>query len=226
GIGCGYHCDDSDDDRWPDAWCDLCQAAFEREGEWNERNEPNISVICTGCYETRRERNRRLPPPLVAGDLSVEGEKLVALIKASCERAKVFQEATDRRWGFRSKGKWFYDDETRLLRFRSNDDDPGIVADATAVGSFSTRSRSWMWVWGNAAYPEEMSAKVRLYRTFGEVRGIEKMKQSRFDAEEVDGWELTQIAAALSNAQAIYRAPYDGLYVFFLLDNFRDGRPT
>lgn len=44
------------------------------------------------------------------------------------------------------------------------------------------------------------------------------------EAEEVDGWELTQIAADLSNAAAIYRAPFDGLHVFFLLDRFRDGR--
>ena len=50
----------SEDDEWPDAWCGVCNAFFEAEGEWNEVSEEaanlseNISLLCHHCYERIR----------------------------------------------------------------------------------------------------------------------------------------------------------------------------
>ena len=53
GVGCGFHgSPEEPDDPWPDAWCDLCNAVVARDREWNEANEPEIRLLCTGCYET------------------------------------------------------------------------------------------------------------------------------------------------------------------------------
>ena len=62
-------------------------------------------------------------------------------------------------------------------------------------------------------------------RVFGEVRGIRKLAEAHFEADEIDGWELTQIAAYLLGADGVYRAPMDHLMVFMLLDNFRTEPP-
>ena len=45
-----------DANRWPDAWCDVCDEAFMREGEWNEKNEGALEakILCHHCYERRR----------------------------------------------------------------------------------------------------------------------------------------------------------------------------
>lgn len=43
---------------WPDAWCALCDAFFQAEGEWNEKNEGKLKVklLCHHCYATKRSQ--------------------------------------------------------------------------------------------------------------------------------------------------------------------------
>ena len=47
----------TDDDPWPDAYCETC-AAFRdsRGGEWDTESEEfaDVKVLCNGCYEDRR----------------------------------------------------------------------------------------------------------------------------------------------------------------------------
>src|SRR4051812_30484404 len=40
-------------DPWPDALCQACQDAYQREGGWNENNdaETPIKAVCNCCYE-------------------------------------------------------------------------------------------------------------------------------------------------------------------------------
>ena len=224
GVACGYHGSDEDEaDPWPDAWCDLCEATFQRDGEWTDANEPKINLLCTGCYEEARERNERLLPPLHPGQLAVTEHELQALAQEAFSRCDLRQEQVKQLWpAFSEAERWFYDDESRTIRFF---DDPAkvfLVADVTIVGSLSTRSNTWLWSWGNEQYgPRDIGHMGRL-RVFGEVRGIERFHQPLWSAEEVDAWEVTQIAAELLGAEAIYRMPLDHLFVFLLLDNFRE----
>ena len=46
--------------RWPDAWCMACDAFFQEQGEWNEKNESKmkIQLICHHCYERLRSQGR------------------------------------------------------------------------------------------------------------------------------------------------------------------------
>lgn len=224
GVGCGFHADDEGDDEWPDAWCDLCQRTLDRDGDWNDDNNPDIRILCTGCYETSRSRNQAVPAPLTARDVEVRGEALDAFFHAVCERCKVRQAATNRRWSFIGRKKWLYDAEASTMRFYDDVRDAGVIANATPVGSFSTNTHSWLWVWANEGYPAEVRARVERFRVFGEVRGIERCALSGFEGTEVDAWELAQVAADLEGAEAVYRAPFDHLYVFFLLDGFRHGQ--
>jgi hypothetical protein len=44
--------------KWPDAWCAACDAFFQQQGEWNEKNESRIKIelICHHCYERLRSQ--------------------------------------------------------------------------------------------------------------------------------------------------------------------------
>jgi hypothetical protein len=44
---------------WPDAWCGICDATFQTQGEWNEKNENNLKIklLCHFCYEAFRARS-------------------------------------------------------------------------------------------------------------------------------------------------------------------------
>ncbi len=223
GVACGFHhSSDDPDDRWPDAWCDRCEAAFERDGAWNDANDPDISLMCTGCYELARERNEYLPPPLEAGQLAVSTDEFAALAYEACERCTVRQDAARDAWEkFASGKRWHFDAETDTIRFFDSPTGETVVADVTITGSFSKKSDTWLWAWANQNYAESARAAMNPVRVFGEVRGIEQFQNGHWSAEEVDAWEVTQIAADLLGASAIYCAPMEHMLVFMLLDNFQ-----
>jgi hypothetical protein len=222
GVACGFHFDDDNDgDAWPDAWCDACQAAFEKIGEWNASNEPNISLMCTHCYERARAQNTEIPVDLLSGNVAVTHDQFAELADQCCERSQKRQTLAIERWGFTQKKRWDYDHDRAVISFSDSLDGPQLVADALIVGSFSTRTNTWMWSWGNDEYEPERRALTQPLKSFGDVRGIEKFATVHWPAEEVDGWEVTQIAAELLGADAVYRAPIEHLLMFFLLRNFR-----
>lgn len=223
GYGCGFHDAGTEGDPWPDAWCDKCQAGFERLGEWTDENEPKLALLCTDCYEKARERNRRLIEPLRPGQLSVSDEEYSELVRnahAWCEARVADAKA---RWRFNAWANWYFDAERRILRFYDDESGPSVVADATVIGSFSRKTNTWKWGWANEGYSEESRAASRPIQVFGEVRGIRTLSEAHWPAEEVDGWEVAQIAARLLDAEAIYRAPMEHLHFFMLLRNFRPG---
>lgn len=226
GVGCGFHgSTDDPDDAWPDAWCDLCDVAF--EGEWTEANEPEIQLLCTGCYETARARNSYVPAPLVAGQLDVTPQDYRELVRQACDRCRVRQEAAKKAWPkFGASKRWDYDADSQTIRFSDDPGDACIVADVTLVGSFSTTTNTWLWAWDNGNATESERAAVDPLRVFGEVRGIEQFRTGHWPAEEIDGFEVTQLAADLLGATAIYRAPFDHLRVFMLLNGFRTMYPA
>jgi len=44
---------------WPDAWCSVCEAFFQTQGEWNEENEKHLKIklLCHFCYEAFRAKS-------------------------------------------------------------------------------------------------------------------------------------------------------------------------
>jgi hypothetical protein len=56
--------DRDDTNEWPDAWCAICDAHFQAEGEWNAKNEAklNIKLLCHYCYESKRSKESPLSP--------------------------------------------------------------------------------------------------------------------------------------------------------------------
>jgi hypothetical protein len=61
-AGLGFNRDDpSDDNPFPDAWCDDCELIRAAHGEWNDESQKlvKISLLCSGCYERARIRNTR-----------------------------------------------------------------------------------------------------------------------------------------------------------------------
>ena len=63
GKGLGYFCADDKSDPCPDAWCGACDRMREKERGWNDRSEAfaKVTMICAGCYQTVKARNRIIP---------------------------------------------------------------------------------------------------------------------------------------------------------------------
>jgi len=223
GFCCGFHeaHEADDDDPWPDAWCDRCNAVLERDGEWTDDNSPELGLLCIHCYESARQRNRHIPEPIRPGQLSVSEDEYAQLSIAAFEWCTQKRDQASARWAFDKKENWYFDSEAATMRFYDDRGGAAVLADTRVVGSFSTRTNTWAWVWGNSAYSAEDRAKVDPLRVFGEVRGIQRLTDDYWEADETDAWEMAQLAAYVLGADTVYRAPYDHMHVFMLLTRFR-----
>jgi hypothetical protein len=69
-AGLGFNRNDpTEDDPFPDAWCDDCELIRTAYDGWNEESEKltKITLLCSGCYERARIRNTR--PSVTLDDL-------------------------------------------------------------------------------------------------------------------------------------------------------------
>lgn len=70
-AGLGFNTDElTDENPYPDAWCDDCEIVRAASGGWNEESEKliKIALLCTHCYERARIRNTR--PTVTLDDLA------------------------------------------------------------------------------------------------------------------------------------------------------------
>lgn len=91
------------------------------------------------------------------------------------------------------KAEWSCDSERCVIRFF----DPGRPAgpaDVGVAGPFSKRSGTWEWAWGNDNDASDARANTDPVRMFGEGRGIVRVAELHWNADEVDAWEVTQYA--------------------------------
>jgi hypothetical protein len=61
-AGLGFNREEpSEENPFPDAWCDDCNVIFEAHQGWSDDTEGLISIrlLCSGCYERTRIRNTR-----------------------------------------------------------------------------------------------------------------------------------------------------------------------
>jgi hypothetical protein len=71
GTGLGFNRrEPSEDNPFPDAWCDNCELIRASHGGWDDTPDELISLalLCSGCYERSRIRNQR--PTVTLDDLA------------------------------------------------------------------------------------------------------------------------------------------------------------
>lgn len=95
---------------------------------------------------------------------------------------------------------------------------PNIRGRVTVVGSLSTKSGTWLWSWANPRFSDVPLGEIRNVREFGSKEAIAKLTDAKWNAEEVDGWEMTAIAARLLEAEGAYRSPSETGFLFLLYD--------
>jgi len=95
---------------------------------------------------------------------------------------------------------------------------PKVRGRVTVVGTISTKSNTWLWSWANPHFQDVILGDIDKVRALGEAEGITKLTEEKWEADEVDGWEMTAIAARLLEAQGAYRSPGENGFLFMLYD--------
>lgn len=222
GVACGYWpADDAGDDPWPDAWCDACEGVVQHEGDWTPAAMAfcDLTLLCTHCYDEARARNASIA---AVEDLDAPATVMqrVLFVRDCARRAQVRNELADETYGLNDFGTWDFDDEAATLTFH-NDGVVGLVADVQLIGSYSNNTHTWSWSWAVDSRSHLIHAARRL-RVFGEVRGFGFLTADEPQSVEIeDAWEYAAVAAALFDAEAIYRMPDEHLFYFLLLRNLR-----
>ncbi|MFN0250130.1 MAG: DUF6882 domain-containing protein [Kofleriaceae bacterium] len=223
GVACGYYASVEDPrDKWPDAWCDLCEEAFQTTGEWNDESEKvaDVKLMCTHCYEAARSRNQHPPPHARGANVRLTASEGDALVHHATHEMQAVQAAAEKKWGWGRMATWDFDDEASTLTF-SDPALPSIVADVRLVGSYSTKSNTFQWAWETFGECAPESRHIAPVRVFGEVRGLAKLTTATWTCDEVDGWAMASLAGYLLGTEGIYRAPFDHQRWFMLLSNLR-----
>jgi hypothetical protein len=205
---CGYP---EPDAPWRDAWCDACNAAFEREGEWNENSEgeADIGLLCCHCYEDGIAQS-----VTSMDDAALAG--WVHYLDTRCNALQAKQEAMRERLKLNDYPRWDYYQESAQLVF-SGGAQPDLVADIEFVGTLSTTSDSWMWSWANFSLLEPVRSRIGAVRDFGEKHGYPLLTVPKWQAAMQDGWHMSAVALDLFDGLGAYRVPTDDGYIFMVI---------
>lgn len=205
GFNVGYD-PENPDQLYPDAWCDQCDAVLEQEGgEWNERAEAfaDIKLVCADCYCEIRERN-----------WPETGEELEALLMSAVDYLDEVQQTFRETYKINEHPRWDWSQDTCQLVF-SRDGKPVVECDIDFVGSFSSRSDSWMWAWANDSFVEPIKEMSREVRGLGEVMDSMELSAPTWSASPEKGWLMTAVMAQQLGAIGAYRTSdqYGHLYM-------------
>lgn len=95
---------------------------------------------------------------------------------------------------------------------------PKVRGKLTIVGSLSSKSGTWLWAWANPHFNDIEIGPIDKVRDFGDREDIQKLTESKWQADEVDGWEMTSVSARLLESQGAYRSPSASGNLFLLYD--------
>jgi hypothetical protein len=210
GSGAGFHTahdEERPDHPWPDAWCDACEGIRRSEDGWTDASEAfaGIQLLCDACYQRARERNWRQ-----------DDQAFRRLLADAVAYLQARQRQLPARYRLGSYSRFDWSQQSGHLVF-SADGHARVVADIQFVGTLSTASNTWLWSWANPSIIEPVKQRTREVRAYGDVHHYLKLASASFPATEVDGWEMTAIAAYLLEAAGAYRAPDDGGMAFLLM---------
>jgi hypothetical protein len=96
-----------------------------------------------------------------------------------------------------------------------------VIADIQFVGSISTKSDTWLWAWANNSVAPKLYKKMSQVRGYGASRRILQLTTEKWHGHEVDGWEMTSIAAHLLQAAGAYRSAGDFGFTFMVMTDVR-----
>ena len=104
--------------------------------------------------------------------------------------------------------RWNWDQETGQLEFYAAEGGaPCVICDILFAGSVSTITNTWLWSWANPHFERRLTEDVADARLLGEARDIPQLTEPKWEADAVDGWEMTSITAFVLQAKGVYRTP-------------------
>ncbi|MFZ6743658.1 DUF6882 domain-containing protein [Undibacterium sp. JH2W] len=142
------------------------------------------------------------------------------IVIASASYAQTTQQSLEDNYKILSYERWDVDQKTGELIF-SDKGQPKLLARFQFVGSFSERNKTWLWSWGNGSITPALYKRMEVMKSLGEKHQFQKLIDRSWTGELTDAWEMAAVANYLLKAKGIYRAPFDGGYVFMVITDVK-----
>ena len=155
---------------------------------------------------------RKMSAPAVPA----RSEAFEGLVEAAASYLTDCQHHLEQEYRLSKWSRYDWSQETRQLVF-SDGGAPKVIADIQFVGSVSTKTDTWLWAWDNDSVNPSLFEALLRVRQYGEAHGFPHLTSPKWSAHEVDGWEMTSIAAFLLRAKGAYRSPRENGFTFMII---------
>jgi hypothetical protein len=77
----------------------------------------------------------------------------------------------------------------------------------------------WLWAWANFDLLENVRSRITSVQAFGNMHALPKLTIRKWRCSEEDTWKIAAVAAAVLEAQGVYRAQSRNGPVFMAIMN-------
>lgn len=142
-------------------------------------------------------------------------QEINELIKESHLYLSKIQDSFKKKYNLNYYENWYYEDGTAIFKFNTGEDE--MYFKYQIVGSFSKNTNTWKWSWDNEHLPKIVKKDLSKVKEYGESNLYEKLTTGMWEADEIDGWEMTAIASKILKPIGAYRIPSEHLLTYCLL---------
>lgn len=147
-------------------------------------------------------------------------EEFEAFLSSATEELSKKQDSLKEQYGLGTWSRWWFDQRTETLQFFDEADNLVIEADVVDIGSYSPKSNTWKWAWGNTSLLPGLRKKAEPLKELEDITGFEIFGyEHTFEIEdEVMAWEFVAISVKHLRAIGCYKAPSaDGPTLFLAI---------
>ena len=104
---------------------------------------------------------------------------------------------------------WAMDQENGRLLF-TLDEVPQVSCRIQFIGSYSTKSNTWMWGWYNKSIPEHLKVDAAKVLKYGEEHQFEILMRYGGPCDEEQAWRFAAVALYINGGEGVYGAQFPG----------------
>lgn len=138
------------------------------------------------------------------------------LIEGAMEGLRLQASAHASAWGFGGESRWDADLDAGTIEF-SFADGRSARAPIQIVGTYDSRSSTFLWGWDHPSVSPELAVAATRLREWGESHGAPRFTTRQVRASEREAWEFAAMANRVAEMNGVYRGPAGDTYVYFLL---------
>ena len=151
-------------------------------------------------------------------------DEFEAFLRSATKELSKKQDSLKEQYALGTWSRWWFDQRTEKLQFFDEVDNLVIEADVLVIGSYSPKSNTWKWGWGNTWVLPGLRRKAEPLKELKNLTGLEVFGyEHAFEIEnEVMAGEFAAISVKHLGALGCYKAPSaEGPTTFLAITNIR-----